>query len=144
LGYVARDIEQAIEQFTRRTGARLLDLTHDLRDESGDVLELENLAHLAMPGVEIEIIQPRRDRPSIYLDALPDDPRDVALHHLGFILPDQAAWQMAIDRLDVSTPVSWTIGNRHAQVAYVDTRKQTGHYSELVVFADLSSRQLPA
>lgn len=145
LGYVTRDLDAAIDRLQRRTGARLIDRIHDLRDEAGNQVVLKNLAHLGLPGVEIELIQPRLDRSSIYLEALPPAGDDIGFHHTGFLLPDEAGWQRAVDSLErEGTPIVMQGGTSQVRFAYIDTRRQAGHYSEIVLrFDPASARPLP-
>lgn len=132
LGYVTRDIDKGIAHLQRRMGAQLIDVIRDLRDEAGNQVALRNLSHLALPGVEIELIEPRLDWPSIYLEALPADDNDVGFHHLGFLVPDSEAWDRAVNSFDaMETPIVMQGETSRVRFAYFDTRKQAGHYSEI-------------
>jgi len=132
IGYVTRDIDLALAHLTRRMGARQLDVLRDFRP-GGNRVEILHLAHMSLPGVEIEVIQPRLDWPSIYLGALPDGNGEVGFHHLGFMLPDLAAWDRAMSSLEaMQTPVVMQGTSPAVRFAYIDTRRRAGHYSELV------------
>lgn len=132
LGYVTRNLDKGIAHLQRRMGAQLIDIIRELRDEAGSAVALQNVAHLALPGVEIEVMEPRIDWPSIYLEALPASDDDVGFHHLGFIVPDSAAWDRAVESLDAQdTPIVMQGGTAQVRFAYIDTRKQMGHYSEI-------------
>jgi catechol 2,3-dioxygenase-like lactoylglutathione lyase family enzyme len=134
LGYVARDIDAAVAHLQARMGARLTDLTHDVRGADGEPTPLQNLAHMVVPGAELEIIQPRDDMPSIYHETLPLQGDFVRLHHLGFLVDNEEAWQQAFSALDVmQTPVALMFDTPQVRCAYLDTRSQVGHYSELVL-----------
>lgn len=143
LGYVTRDIDAAYAQLQRTMGATPVDMIHDIRDAEGKQVVVQNVAHLALPGAEIELIQPRLEQPSIFLDALPQSPADVGLHHLGFILTDLDAWERAMAQIAANrTPIVMSGGTPQVRFAYFDTRKETGHYSEIALrFAP--SRALP-
>ena len=145
LGYVTRDLDAGIAQLRRRMGATVIDVIRDLRDESGATVALEHLSHLALPGVEIELIQPRLDWDSIYLDALPESGNDIGFHHTGFMLPDSESWQRAVEMLDeMQTPIVMQGGTSQVRFAYIDTRKQAGHYSEIVQrFNPETARPMP-
>jgi hypothetical protein len=145
LGYVTRDIDVAVANLERRMAARRIDLIHDLRDEAGRPAQLLHVAHLALPGVELEIMEPRLDWPSIYLEDLPESPGAVRLHHLGYVLPDVAAWDRAVTQLSrMATPIVLQFETSQVKVAYFDTRQQTGHYSEIVLrFHPETARALP-
>lgn len=145
LGYVVRDIDAAIAGLQKRMGASLVDVAHDLRDAAGQPRLIENLAHMAVPGAEIELIQPRAGWPSIYEDALPDCAAGVGFHHVGFLVPDLEAWDAALGELAaMRTPIVWQGAYPHVRFAYIDTRRHAGHYSELVWRSpDVVSRPLP-
>jgi len=85
LGYVTRDIDAAARRMIVDLGARQLDLIHELRDENGGEVFLKHLAHFAIGGIEAELIEPRLDWPSLYLEALPAQPDAFAMHHLGYL-----------------------------------------------------------
>ena len=135
LGYVTRDIEHGIADVKRRMGAQQIDLIDDVRDAEGAETPLLRLAHLVLPGVEVELIQPRLDRDSIYLDMLPPEGDPTAkLHHLAFAVPDEAAWEAAVaDFAVMDTPIALEFRTPRIWCAYFDTRCETGHYSELVL-----------
>lgn len=134
LGYVTRDIHAALPRLEQLLGAARVDLIEDFRDGQGNPTPLQNLSHLALPGAEIELIQPREGHPSIYLDALPGDPAEVGLHHLGFLVPDKSAWDEAVERLNPAVnPIAMSADTPAVRFAYFDTRARTGHYTELVL-----------
>ena len=145
LGYVTRDIDAAIAHLQTRMGATLLDVFYDLRDGNGDQVALKNLSHLSLPGAEIELIEPRLDWPSIYLDALPEGADDIGFHHLGFLIPDDVTWDTAMASFETfGTPVVMSGATPQVRFAYVDTRRQCGHYSEIAQrFDSANARPLP-
>lgn len=132
IGYVARDIDAAVSHLQQRMGATLVDVIRDIRIGDGDEVCIKNLSHMALPGVELEIIQPRLDWESIYLDALPSGNDDVGFHHLGFLISDQQAWDRAVASFTTfDTPIVMEGGTPQVRFAYFDTRRQCGHYSEI-------------
>ncbi|MFA5495770.1 MAG: VOC family protein [Porticoccaceae bacterium] len=145
LGYVVRDIDAAVRHCRQRMGATLVDIIRDLRTEAGEQVSINNLSHLAMPGAEIELIEPRPDWPSIYLDALPEKGGGLGFHHLGFVVPDQQAWDRAMATIDTfGTPLAMAGATSQVRFAYLDTRRLCGHYSEIVWRYDpANSRPLP-
>lgn len=145
IGYVVRDIDAAVQHLQQRMGAVVVDVIRDMRTEAGEQVCIRNLSHMALPGVEIELIEPRLDQDSIYLNALPHGNDDVGFHHLGFLLPDQQAWDSAIASLAVfDTPIVMEGETSKVRFAYLDTRRQSGHYSEIVWrFDPEGARPLP-
>lgn len=145
VGYVTRDIDAAIAQLQARMGATLVDVLYDLRDGNGEQVALKNLSHMSLPGAEIELIEPRPHWSSIYLDALPERGDDIGFHHLGFLIPDDATWDAAMASFETfGTPVVMSGATPQVRFAYVDTRRQCGHYSEIAQrFDSASARPLP-
>jgi hypothetical protein len=126
-------------------GAVQIDMIHDLRDGLGNAVALRHVSHLALPGLEVELMEPRLDWDSIYLEALPDSDDAAGLHHLGFLLPDDAAWDAAVSDFQLmSTPIVMQGATPDVRFAYFDTRRQAGHYSEIVQrFNPATARPLP-
>lgn len=145
IGYVTRDIEAASTALQRRMGAVQIDMIREMRDGRGNPVALRHVAHLAVPGLEVELIEPRLTWDSIYLEALPDTSNAVGLHHLGFLLPDQTAWDAAVGDFEaMATPIVAQGETPDVRFAYFDTRRQAGHYSEIVLrFNPATARPLP-
>lgn len=91
IGYVTRNIANGLAILESEMGAQRIDLLDDLRDAQGNRVMIRALSHLNLGEAEIELIEPRLDWPSIYLDALPADDQTIALHHIGYRQPDIAA-----------------------------------------------------
>ncbi|WP_404476541.1 VOC family protein [Novosphingobium sp. BL-52-GroH] len=137
IGYVTHDIASGLAILEGTMGARRIDLLEDFRDANGDPVMIRALSHLSMGDAEIELIEPRADWPSVYLDALPADDRTIALHHIGYRQPDVAAWTAARDRAQAAgLAISMEGYTPHAHFAYIDTRATLGHYTEVVYRED--------
>jgi catechol 2,3-dioxygenase-like lactoylglutathione lyase family enzyme len=134
IGYVTRNVREACATLTRRMGARRIDLIEDLRDADGREVMIRSLSHLSLGDVEIELIEPRTDWPSIYLDALPPEgDATPALHHLGYRLPDIESWDAAMQALrGAGMAVALEGAPPRVRFAYLDTRDEIGHYTEVV------------
>jgi hypothetical protein len=126
-------------------GAVRIDLVPELRDGDGKAVAIRGVAHLALPGLEIELIEPRPDWDSIFLAALPTSDEDVGFHHLGFLLPDRAAWDAAVaDFAVMGTPIVMQGETPDVRFAYFDTRRHAGHYSEIALrFNPATARAIP-
>jgi catechol 2,3-dioxygenase-like lactoylglutathione lyase family enzyme len=134
LGYVTRDIDAAAHRMMSDLGACQLDLIHELRDENGDEVFLKHLAHFALGGIEAELIEPRLDWPSLYLEALPAQPDAFALHHLGYLVADEWAFDRALQHAAATgASVAFSADTANVRLAYIDTRRTSGHYSEVVL-----------
>lgn len=145
ISYVTRDIDTAVAGLERRMGAKLLDFVRDLRSETGVPSMIEHISHLSMPGVELEVIQPRMDIPSVYHWPAVKG-AELRLHHFGYLLPDEAAWERAVARVDdQETLVALRLELKDFRVIYLDTRAQHGHYTELVLRKpSYSGRPIPS
>lgn len=137
IGYVTRDIGAAVKLLTDGMGATLIDLLEDFRDPQGNPVVIRSLSHLMLGKVEIEVIEPRLDQPSIYLDALPQAGETVALHHLGYRHADIASWEAAMAALRATgVDVPMEGATARARFAYIDTRCDIGHFTEVVYRAE--------
>lgn len=133
IGYVTRDIHRAVAMLVDRMGASCIDLIEDFRDPQGNPVVIRSLSHLTLGDAEIEIIEPRRDPPSIYLDALPVDSAIIGLHHLGYRQPDILTWESAMETIRAEgATIAMEGAVPTARFAYIDTRHLTGHYTEMV------------
>lgn len=133
IGYVARSVTSAVASFQDRTGAKLIDLTTDLRDHEGNEVLIQGLAHLQLSHWEVELIEPRQGWSTVYDGYLPTSENDVVFHHIGFMMNSRSAWETAVNEAqcaDLAVPFE----GRFPQVcfAYVDTRQTMGHFTELV------------
>lgn len=135
LGYVTRDIDQAFDAVTRDMGAEPIDLFREYKDGEGNPVMLRNLAHFRMGGLEVEMIEPRLDWESIYLDALPADGEAYAFHHLGYRVDSEEAFDRALAHAqDQGLAIDASIDAPNLRLAYFDTRRSSGHYTEVVLF----------
>jgi len=132
IGYVTRDLATAAARLTQM-GARRIDYFEDFKRPNGDPSAIWGLSHMARGGAELELIQPRLDRTSIYLDALPEESGAIALHHVGYLHPDVPAWEAAMARVRASGATVVSEGAMpQARFAYLDTRADLGHFTEVV------------
>lgn len=133
IGYVARSLTAAVAAFHDRTGAKLMDITTDLRDHEGNEVLIKGLAHMQLSHAEVELIEPRQGWSSVYDGYLPVSDVDVSFHHMGFMMNSRSAWEKAINEAqyaDLALPFE----GRFPSVcfAYIDTRQAMGHFTELV------------
>jgi hypothetical protein len=138
LGNVTWDIESALRLYRDHYG-----VPNFLRFDTGD---------LAQPGdppapsmkialgwkgpVMIELIQPNRSAPGIYVDALRED-GGVSTHHLGYFVDEATLAAMHADYLarGIEVPVE-TKSSIGVSLIYADTRREIGLFSELVCLSD--------
>lgn len=133
VGYVTADIDRAIAHFSSTCGATLKDVVRDMCDSSGIPVMIENLSHMRLGKIEIELIQPRRNWPSIYADCDMSIDRIATLHHMGFLAHGDEQWDSALNQaIGAAVPVAWTVELPQVRFAYLDMRAKLGHYVEIV------------
>jgi hypothetical protein len=137
IGYVTRNIAKGLAILEGGMSARRLDLLENLRDARANQVMIRALSHLTLGDMEIELIEPRPDWPSVYLDALPEHEDAIALHHLGYRQPDVEAWTEARNRADAAgLAIPMEGATSRARFAYLDTRATIGHFTEVVYRED--------
>lgn len=137
IGYVTRDIFAGLDILEKGMGASRIDLFDDFRDASSNPVMIRALSHLMLGDVEIELIEPRPDWRSVYLDALPERSDRIALHHLGYRQPDVTAWEQARERAMASgLAIAMEGATPRARFAYLDTCATVGHFTEIVYRQD--------
>lgn len=131
IGYVARNIQAGLAALEGMGATR--DLFEDYRDPDGNPVMIRALSHLMLGNVEIELIGPRPDWPSVYLDALPERSDRIALHHLGYRQPDVKGWEEVRERaLASGLSIAMERATPRARFAYLDTCDSVGHFTEIV------------
>lgn len=132
IGYVTRDIRAGLAALDAM-GATRLDLFEDFRDPDGNPVMIRALSHLMLGNVEVELIEPRPDWPSVYIAALPERSDQIALHHLGYRQPDVKAWEDVRERaLASGLAIAMEGATPRARFAYLDTCDSVGHFTEIV------------
>jgi len=131
LGYVVRDLEQAIAAYQDRFGTtEFLEFTPpDLPDGSKPPTRYIALAYI--DEVMIELIDVAPENPGIYGHAIPDDPSAIVLHHLGYLVPDHTATLARLEAFGFRADLAGTAPGMLDYI-YTDTRAQTGLYSEYI------------
>lgn len=133
IGYVVGDIDHAVTQLVGMFGATLKDLIRDMRVQDGEPSLIANLSHVLLNGVEIELIEPRHDWPSVYGDGRPLPKTAVTLHHFGFMADDDRQWDEAIAVMTANgAPAAMSADLPFVRLTYFDTRASLGHYTEIV------------
>ena len=126
MGFVTADLDAAQDRLRRRFGVSRYRVK---RDSTGI-----STAHAYAGDMMIELIQPGRDAPAIYREAVPQDGA-VRLHHLGYRVRDVAAWEQVlacVEREGWATPLRGAVMDGHLRYLYVDTLADLGIYQEYV------------
>lgn len=133
LGYVARSLERGVARLVEQMGATVAVIKQDPRDAEGNFMPLQSVAMLDVPGAQLEVIQPRLDWPSIYLDHLPVSDDDVRFHHIAFMMDSDSEWVNGVSHFNKhDIELAWGGATAALRFAYFDTRAQCGHFSELL------------
>lgn len=134
IGYVTRDIDRGTRYLTHALGAVRLTRFDDVRLPNGEPSSIGRLSHFHVGSTEFEIIEPRvGDSGSIYAEALPHDEAAISIHHLGYLLPDIESWREVVAQATSSNiPVPSHDERPGVAFAYLDTRQDIGHYTEVV------------
>jgi hypothetical protein len=116
LAYVVRDMDETVRRL-RQLGVRDIDVRMNLA-RPGASGTIRHSAKAWVGPVMLEIIEPVRDRPSLYDAPLPEG-RDGFLHHLGCMVADEEGWRA----------LSATLGRQKVEVAVMRTLPQTLSYA---------------
>lgn len=112
MGYVTNDMDKAEEFFRKRFGVK------QFRPTEG---ELDGGGHISVRSVWIgtvmyEIICATGPGSEIYSELVPQGDFAIRLHHFGFLVPDDAAWD-ALEKAIVRD--GWTVRQRSDRPGYV-------------------------
>jgi catechol 2,3-dioxygenase-like lactoylglutathione lyase family enzyme len=130
MGYVTNDMAKAEAFFRKRFGVK------EFRPTEGD---LEGGGRIAVRSVWIgtvmyEIICATGPGAEIYSELVPEDDFAIRLHHLGFLVPDETAWDLLEETIVCG---GWTVRQRSDHPGYVRAlyveAPELGHYLEYVL-----------
>jgi len=131
LGYVTPDLDAAMALYRERFGVERF-RTFSSRDLNPDATNPIRVG-LAWTGpVMVELIEASEEHP-LYGCAMPRDGFGVRLHHLGYLVRDQAAWEGAVAGLaEPAAPIVATGQLGMLEFVYADARPMLGHHLEIV------------
>ncbi|HLY54565.1 MAG TPA: VOC family protein [Stellaceae bacterium] len=131
-GYVVRDLDAAVAEWTRIAGIGPFLVTPPTEFEAryhGRPTMLRAQAALAQAGdLQIELIQPVGDGPSIYTEGFPHGGE--GLHHVCMVVEELGSELARYDGLGI--PVVLSAEYFGIRLAYLDARAALGSYLELV------------
>jgi hypothetical protein len=131
LGYVTRNLDRAIESYKARFGHTDF-LTFPTPESPGvPPVPMSRIALAYIDSVMIELIEVKPEITSIYSDVLPMTQEDIALHHLGFLIPDHEAMLKMLEAGGHAVKWAGTSGETMDYI-YADTRKELGTYAEFI------------
>ena len=131
LAYVTAGLEHAMAEFNAALGIERFQVNRNVAIETGDGTAYCHFALAFLGEQQVELIEPAGGMDSVYRDALV--PGTIAvLHHLGFLLPTEAAWRATLCDCEASghrIPVRGKFGGL-MHYAYLDRRDLFAHYLE--------------
>lgn len=131
LGYATSDLDQAMTALRESHG---IDKFKVMRDAG--TKEMNTHIALAYVGdLMIELIEPCGGNDGFYRDLLPADEFAIRHHHMGYHVEDEAQWQglqATIAKHNFTKVVSGDVPGL-LRFAYIDNRKQIGHYLEYIL-----------
>lgn len=131
VGYVARDLDAAMAQFSRRFGPVEFQVINAVEPN----MHTRRIALAWIASTMIELIEPNQQVPSIYIDSLPAAPGEIRFHHLGYLIEDYPATLRRLKAEGYEVPFAMSYGDV-LDCCYADTRAQLGHYMEYVRLGD--------
>ena len=129
MGYVTNDMARAEDHFRQRFGVR------EFRPTEGDLPGGGKISVRSawIGNVMYEIICASGPGMEIYTELLPEGGFAIRLHHFGYLIPDEAAWD-ALEKAVASG--GWTVRQRSDTPGYVRAMfveaPELGNYLEFV------------
>ncbi len=130
-GYVVRDLEGAMRSLRDKFGIARWKIRHLPSTAPGRAL-----AFAYINGVMVELVDLRPGDDTIYHAWIPETDDAIRLHHLGFLIEDEAEWHARVDKYaqaGFEVAISGSIPGVF-DWHYSDTVAALGHYTELIRF----------
>lgn len=136
VAYIVKDIDQAVADWNNAMGVGPFAVARNVQPLEASVYRGEesfgvtvNLGFAYINDIQLELIQPCSDHPSIYREAL--DSNHLGLHHYGFLVEDyEAAYEDAVDRGYQAIVNAGQKG--WARMAYMESPLVPGLIAELI------------
>jgi hypothetical protein len=130
LAYVTRDINAATAQFKQRfMPCEFMIVPNNNPAPGADAVK--RIAYTWTGATMTEILEVDTALPSIFRDAVPAAPGEVALHHLGYLVDDYAETLRRLRAWGYAMPILYDSPG-FAQACYADTRAAGGIYHEYI------------
>lgn len=136
-GYVVRDLDGAMCTMRERFGVTRWKVSPLPETAPG-----RTLAFAYVEGRMIELVDLRPGQETIYHAWIPEDPQALRLHHLGYLIEDEADWDASIAQFERAGFAPALVGGIPGRMAwyYSDTVAALGHYTELIRFTSEEGR----
>jgi Glyoxalase/Bleomycin resistance protein/Dioxygenase superfamily len=133
--YVTNDFERAMEEISRTQAIGGFMELRDLALPTGGGTHAHAHFALAFKGeLQFEIIQPLAEEVVLYLPYLPSEGYALRFHHLGKHLDSRRDYDLALQGAKQRWPITVEEEMMGTAFAYVDSRKDLGHYLEYFSF----------
>ena len=130
MGYATNDMAKAEDYFRQHFGVKEFRPTEGENPDGGKI----SVRSAWIGNVMYEIICASGPGMEIYSELLPDDGFAIRLHHFGYLIPDEAAWEMLEETV---TCGGWSVRQRSETPGYVKAMfveaPELGNYLEFVL-----------
>jgi hypothetical protein len=128
--YVTTDLGRALAMFKESHGIEDFLMIEDFDLPMGGTI---NVAMAWCGSVNIEVIQPRGNRNSLYERHLPESGFALKFHHFGYVIPDQESWDSLVVTIEENKREIVFSGKSPDGLdwIYIDA-PELGHYLEYV------------
>jgi hypothetical protein len=145
LAYVTQDLERAMAEIGTAFGIGGFQVNRDVPIATGNGTAHCHFALAFLGAQQIELIEPAGGTDGVYRDAL-EPGRVAVLHHLGFLVPTEIAWQATLRRIESEGAIVPVRGSFEDLIhyTYVDRRDLCGHYLEYMYATPAGTRMFDA
>ncbi len=130
-GYVIRDLDGAMRTMRDKFGVTKWKVSQLPETAPG-----RTLAFAYVDGAMIELVDLRPGQDTIYHAWIPESNEGLRLHHLGYMIDEEADWNARIAQFEGAGFAPALVGGipGRMQWYYSDTVATLGHYTELIRF----------
>lgn len=127
LGYVTRDLDAAMAEFSRRFGPAEFQVIEATEPN----IHTRRIALTWIGATMTEIIEPNASVPSLYVDSIPATAGPIRFHHIGCLIEDYPAALHRLRTEGYAIPMFLSYGEV-LDCCYADARAHLGHYLEYI------------
>ena len=136
-GYVIRNLDGAMATMRDKFGVTRWKVSH-----LPDTAPGRTLAFAYVDGAMIELVDLRPGQDTIYHAWIPENDEGLRLHHLGYMIEEEADWNARIAQFESAGFTAALVGGIPGRMDwyYSDTVAMLGHYTELIRFTSEEGR----
>lgn len=141
VAFVTRELEAGMAAFGRIHGDPAFTVYRQAQIETPRGMAVLDFAVADLNGFRVEVIEPAGGCDEIYREALPEHAGETRFHHVASLVRSWQDWlqvKATIARHGLATPIRGRAETPEGifHYAYVDLRRQLGHYLEFVCITD--------